>query len=402
MEKNKSIEDTEAWNVADWDYAGLISQDMMPFFGKPLAGQERIDYLNEIIEGCPEYYPALLEMGYRYIQIGEDKIGKEYIDQGLSSLKTHFSKKEVKEAYYHTCEFLEEHLRFELAIKYYHQIMDIERDKANVYDLMSYCYVYMGDYEKARESQKNALKLCDTNNRYFCNMGWIEMICGNLDAAKKMLDKSLRLDKNDEVTINNYAGLKIMLKDKKLKNWEDYLLRQVDFKYLDKLEEKEDFEEYEKQVKTYNLHKIEAFKIDLLRNPKLTLEEKFDMLFSLRYVFDLIWESYESDYFFNDDIVEVEISFKSIMHKVILKTGDIDEEIFNGIYDAILAFYKFLAKRKVISEYKSLEKKMVGLKKSLIEKMETYNEVRHDSSYTDEEKEDIREELFGIDAYWPF
>jgi hypothetical protein len=90
------------------------------------------------------------------------------------------------------------------------------------------------------------------------------------------------------------------------------------------------------------------------------------------------------------------------MHKVILKTGDIDEEIFNGVYDALLEFYKFLAKRKVVSEYKSLENKMLQLKKELMEKMLRYNEIRHNDKYTKEEKDEIREELFGGDAFWPF
>ena len=55
----KSIEDTDAWNCADWDYSQLIATDMMPLLSAPLVGQERIDYLNEILEGCPEYYPVL-------------------------------------------------------------------------------------------------------------------------------------------------------------------------------------------------------------------------------------------------------------------------------------------------------------------------------------------------------
>ncbi len=90
------------------------------------------------------------------------------------------------------------------------------------------------------------------------------------------------------------------------------------------------------------------------------------------------------------------------MHKLILKTGDIDEEIFNGIYTALLEFYKFLAKRKVVSGYRSLENKMLKLKPELVEKMLRYNEIRHNDEYTKEEKDEIREELFEGDAFFPF
>jgi len=41
----KSIENTEAWKTADWNYSGLMAQGMMPLLGAPLLGQERTDYL---------------------------------------------------------------------------------------------------------------------------------------------------------------------------------------------------------------------------------------------------------------------------------------------------------------------------------------------------------------------
>lgn len=109
--------------------------------------------MNEILEGCPEYYPALIELGYRYIQEGMDEPGKVSIDKGLVSLKTHFSKKNLIDAYYNTCEFLEKHFRFELAIEYYNQLMVLESDKATVYDSLSYCYSTLGEMEKAFETQ---------------------------------------------------------------------------------------------------------------------------------------------------------------------------------------------------------------------------------------------------------
>ena len=38
----------ERRKIADWDYSGLIAQDMMPLLGAPLLGQERIDYLKKL------------------------------------------------------------------------------------------------------------------------------------------------------------------------------------------------------------------------------------------------------------------------------------------------------------------------------------------------------------------
>ncbi len=98
------------------------------------------------------------------------------------------------------------------------------------------------------------------------------------------------------------------------------ILRETDHEYLEELEDEDNMEEYEKQVQIYNRDKIEAFKFDLVRNPNYTPAEKYDILFTLNYIFDLIWESYGSKFFFNDDIAGIREYFKPIMHKVILKT----------------------------------------------------------------------------------
>jgi len=76
MGKKKSIENTDAWNIADLEYSEMIAQDIMPLLSAPIVGQKRIDRLKEILKGCPEYHPALIELGYRYIKTGKDEIGK--------------------------------------------------------------------------------------------------------------------------------------------------------------------------------------------------------------------------------------------------------------------------------------------------------------------------------------
>ncbi|MFQ6091580.1 MAG: tetratricopeptide repeat protein [bacterium] len=398
----KGIENTDAWKIADWEYSGMRAQDLMPLLHPPLVGQERIDCLKEILSDCPEYYPALFELGYRSINDGKDKTGKRYMDKGFQSLKTHFSKKYLIDAYYDVCEFLEKAFRFEMAIEYYNQLMKIEGDKANVYDYISYCYVYLGDMDKAFEAEQKAIDLSDLNHRFYCNMGWVEMLRGNLEAAKVMLEKSLELDPKSDVTKNNYEAYKLIRKSKRLKDWESYLLRKTDHKDLEKLEEEDDMEAYDEQVKRYNRDKIEALTLEVARDPNYTPAHRHDILFTLNYILDFIEGLHGSKFFFYDDIRTVRDYFKPIMHKFIFKTGDIDEEIFDDVYTSLLKFYKFLEEHKVVSEYKSLENKMVKLRPELMEKMLRYNEIRHNDDYTEEEKEEIRGELFEGDDAWPF
>ncbi|MEA1870937.1 MAG: hypothetical protein U9N00_01915, partial [Candidatus Bipolaricaulota bacterium] len=218
--KEKDIEKTEAWRAADWRYTGMLAQDMVPLLGSPLTGEERDDHLTEILSDCPEYYPALLELGYRSIQEGEDETARDFIDRGLQSLRTHFSRENLLDAYYATCDSLEKYLRFEMAIEYYNQLLEIATDKGEVHDCIAPCYAYLGELDKAVEEQQQALKLSPSNHRLHCNMGWLEMMRGNLHTAKDALERSLELDRTDGITVNNYRACKEMLKNKQLEDWE--------------------------------------------------------------------------------------------------------------------------------------------------------------------------------------
>lgn len=398
--KKRDIENTEAWQAADWCYTGMLAQDMMPLLGSPLVGEERIDFLKEILSGCPEYYPALLESGYRSIKEGKDETARDFIDKGLQSLRTHFTSEELLDAYYQTCEILEEHLRFEMAIEYYNQLMEIETAKAEVFDYLASCYAYLGDLDEAVQNQQQALELSPSNHRLHCNMGWLQMLRGDLNAAKSALERSLELDETDEITVNNYQVCKLMLKNKYLQDWEAYLLRGTDHEQLEELED--DDEEYGKEVRHYNRDRIEGFKFDLMRNPHYTPAKKYDIVFTLNYIMNFIWDLHAATFFFYDDISTISEHFEPIMHRFILKTSDIDEEILNDVYTALLEFYKFLARRKVISGYKRLENRMMKVKPELMKKMLRYNEIRHNDEYSEDEKEEIREELFGDIYFCPF
>ena len=400
--KQRNIEETEKWKNADWDYTEMVASNMMPFISPPLTGDTKIEYLKRIIKICPEYFPALVDLGCTLIQEDSNENGVKYIDKGLQSMRKHFPKKEWMAVYHTTCENLEKLWHFELAIQYYDQLLELEDDKANVYDSISYCYAYLGEFDKAFEYQKKAIELNKSNSKFYCNLGWIEMLRGNLTDAKAILEKSIKLDKNDKITSNNYGAVQRMIKDKKLHNWEEFLLRDIDEKYLEKLEDEDDMEEYGKQVSIYNANKMEAFRLYLLKKKTGSSSEKRNIISTLNVFFNFVSEIDGSSFFFYDDIDHINEYFKLIMHKFIFKMGDIDDEIFDDVYTSVLEFYKFLNSKKVITGYNNVKKKMLRLKPELSEKMHRYNEIRHNSDYTEEEKEEIREELFEGDHCWPF
>ncbi len=405
--KKRKIEDTDAWMAAELDYIDMVSTNRMPLLRGPVVGEEKIGWLEEIVEECPEYYPALFDLGSENIKNGNDEAGKGYIDRGLQSLREHFSRSDLIDAYYKTCEFMEYYLRFELALEYYNQLLEIEKDKKKpwVYDSIANCYACLNDTDKAIEFQQGAIEsVSKPNCKFYSNMGWLELIRGNIEEAGKALKKAVELDKNDEIAKTNYEIYKTLIKSKKMHNWDDYLLREVDYEKLNDLEEEDDeWDEYEKFVVDYNQSRMDAFRRYLLQNPKYSAGERYDILFSLWYIFDLVFDAYDDGYFLYDDIDVIIDHFKRIMHKFIFKTGDIDDEIFDGVYVALSEFYKFLREHKLVERgaFKELKEEMKRLKPELREKMHRYNEVRHNDDYTEEEKERIREELFEGDHAWP-
>ena len=403
--KKRKIEDTDAWMAAEFDYIDMVSTNRMPLLRGPIEGEEKIEWLEGIIEECPEYYPALFDLASESIKNGNDEAGKEYIDRGLQSLHEHFSSSDLINAYYKTCEFLEYYFRFELALEYYHQLLSIEKakEKPSVYDRIAHCYACLNATDKAIEYQQKAIESNPKNCKFYSNMGWLEMIRGNVEEAEKALKRAVELDKKDDIAKTNYEISKMLIKSKKMHNWDDYLLREVDYEKLDRLEEEDEWDEYEKFVVDYNQSRMDAFRRHLMQNPKYRAGEKYDTVFSLWYIFDLVFNAYDDGYFLYDNIDVITDNFERIMHKFIFKTGDIDDEIFDGVCTALLEFYKFLSKHKLVEreEFKELKEEMKRLKPELREKMHRYNEVRHNDDYTEEEKEEIREELFEGDHAWP-
>lgn len=155
---------------------------------------------------------AEFDLGSENIKNGNDEAGKRYIDRGLQSLRAHFSRNDLIGAYYKTCEFLEYYLRYELALEYYNQLLELKRakEKPSVYDSIALCYAHLNDIDKAIEYQRRAIESSE-NCKFYSNLGWLEMIRGNVEEAERMLKKAVELDKKDDIAKTNYEISKTLL-----------------------------------------------------------------------------------------------------------------------------------------------------------------------------------------------
>jgi len=396
-DNKKHIEDTEAWQAADMRYCGMIAHEMMPLLEENrMTWEERASFLEEIISECEDYYPALLEMGFRSIKEGNDEIARSFIDRGLRILRKHFDLDTLLEAYYRIGDELESSLRFETAIEYYKQLLEIDEDKSGVLGFIAGCLAFLGRADEAFDYQRKALHLNPSNHRHYCNLGWIEMIRGNLDEARQALERSLELNDEDNHNVNNFKICEYMITNN-LKNWDAYLLSDIDGERLEQV--KDDEEEHENEIKRYNIRRMEAFKLSMLRNKRYDPARAYDNLFMLKYTMDTISELQAPDVFLYEDIDTLFVEFREIMYGIILRTTDMDEELLDNIYSVLLEFYRFLSERGLIHEYRKLEDLMHKEKPGLVDKINRYKEIRHDTTLSYHQKQTMRRRIFG-DIYF--
>ncbi|GBE53894.1 hypothetical protein BMS3Bbin15_00040 [archaeon BMS3Bbin15] len=406
MEKDKGpkkITETRAWREADFALAKMAIPIVMPFFGELMDNQQKIGHLKEIIEGCPQHYPSLLALGFAYILEDEEETAKYYLDRGFETLKEHFSKDDVVRAYNDLCDFLVEKFMPMLAVEYYTHLASFLENPADAYNNMARALAYLGCLEKAEEKHRKAIALDPEKATYYSDLGYTLMMKGNLREAEEILDKALILDRNDEQATNNYMLCKIMT-DNKINNLNAYFLRPHDYERFIRLEEEDDWEKIARMTTIYNSDRLKAFEYHLAKDSSLLPAKKFDIFYTLVYIMEFIARKSESSDFLYDDIAKVESDFKSIMHMFILETDDIDYEIFDDVYEALLTFYDYLSDHKVITRegFRRLKKEMSDLRPELLEKMVLYNEVRHNDDMSEGEKERIRKELFKDDHILPF
>ncbi|MEA3558693.1 MAG: SEC-C metal-binding domain-containing protein, partial [Candidatus Thermoplasmatota archaeon] len=176
----RSISDSDrssdAWNGAEMEFAMLQAEDMIPF-GKQRTARERIMALEDILVGCPDYYPAGFELGARLIMTGDPERYEKIIDRALEVMKERGEKPgDISKAIEFVCEVLEKYFRYSDAIRYYEQLADIETEdrwRASAHSDISNCCFYLDDSERALREAEEAVAITPNSCKQLSNLGWI-------------------------------------------------------------------------------------------------------------------------------------------------------------------------------------------------------------------------------------
>ena len=401
---NKNIKRTNRWKTAEFAYSGLNAEMGMPpmlrLGNPPLTNEEIIEELEEILKDCPEFYPAHLDLGLRYLILNRTKAEK-ILDKGFNLFIELVNKIHFEEEIEIITENLEKKWRHDLSAKYLKILLEKYPNYALLHDFLACELVDLGDIDNALKNSLKSVELKPNNHFFISNLGWVYLFADQYDNAIKYLKKAIKLDAYHNKAKGNLEIAKVLKKENITLS--EYLLRKTDIKKIDDLANNEDWEEVDKLLNEYNTARIEAIKLDALSKNDCNPTVVAHLLSSLNIFFNFIGKI-NQDVHLNEDIDFIHDNFKPIMHKFIFKFGDIDSGIMNEIYDGLLYYFGFLSDKGVIykKDFNKFKKYILSIKDELFEKMHRYNKIRHNDSYSEEEKEKIREELFDGDHSWEF
>jgi tetratricopeptide (TPR) repeat protein len=311
-------------------------------------------------------------------------------------------REEERDAIGRAIDQLEGNLLYDLAGELLERLIGHYPSEAYLHDVLGEARVVLGRRDDAIRSFEKAVALEPQRARYHCNLGWGCLAAGRLDEARAHLRRSLQMEPGNEVTHGNREVLRFL--ERRGGTFEDYLLRPLDRRTLARLLKKADddgdYRELDRAAGEWNQSRLEAWKWELCRRrePPDYPELHKSVAAFLRFV----EEGSQDACVLYEDLDLLRGRFERVMHRFIFKMSDADAEIVEEICAGLLSFYSWLSARGVVdqSDFAAFRSEVLDLKQGIIEKAERYAEVRHDHSIPEEEKERIREELFGGDHRW--
>ncbi len=387
------------WEEAAMEHEMLQMGVTLPF--EEIASKKnRIERLEKIIAGCPDFYPSILDHGMQLMTKGKLQETRKDLDKGLKIMRDrNVESEEIKDTINSVCQNLETYFCYREAIDYYEMILDLDVDDASISaahsDIANCCY-YINDLDRALENAKKAVLITPDSSNRLSDLGWIRLTRGELSSAKELLERAVKKDPEDRTAQGNLKACNPMM-DNDLNDWISFLLNSYDYDAVKRMEEEEDYEGVDRERRSYNLSLMKAFRHELAGDDFKTYLERYDMFFTLSYALKM-FEDVVFDYnLLYSDITEIESSMDRFLARLIIKTGDINDEIFDGSLNAILEFYRFLESRGLTTGFEDIEEEVDDLREEFREKMHAYNLARRTGDQNIKMR--ARVKLFG-ELYW--
>jgi Flp pilus assembly protein TadD len=285
--ENHDIRGTYEWRNAQDLFKRVYSR--RPVFSiivdgpTPGASWLAIDYiLRKILEGCPQFFPALFQRGEYLLRVGKTVEGEELIEKAFNNAFDILEdEEEFSETISQRTENLGELLRYDLAAKYMEIASRLFPDNAAFYDYLAFYLLQLPGTDKSSvlNIQQKALDIEPDNDFFINNLGWIYLMMGYYEEAEEYFRQAINYS-SESTAVENLETTEYM-KERRLTYFQ-YLLRPADRDHLDDLYKSADFDEVARLCKAYNSDKVEAFKIHHLQKNTLPPHEILDTLYPLK------------------------------------------------------------------------------------------------------------------------
>jgi tetratricopeptide (TPR) repeat protein len=366
-----------AWEMAEWDYTAVITQRMMPMLGEPPSTEEIIKSMEAITRDCPDFYPALLELGLRRLISRDGDQGEEAMDKGFDLMLKLAEPDQLFDQIETMLDNLEKLWRFDLSRRYLGLLVARYPEHAFFQDSLAHASARMGDVNAALAHSSKAIAMEPGNCHFLSNYGWYHLWAGNLEEAYQALSAAGRLDPDDGVVKGNFEVHRYLKKHGG--NYLDYLLRPLDQKRIDLLARAYDGEDDDDLRTDYNRCRLEAFAHSQLQEGDQQQRSRLaDLLSTLQEFLKFAHKLDLGGRGLHEDLPYIATNFEEIMHEFIIRFRDVDHQMVDEIYEALFTFYGFLAARGLVAseEYERFRDEALAAKGGILPFMDEYNATR--------------------------
>ena len=405
--KDNALMRLDAWKAAEWDYSALMAPDMLKGVVERPAASDRIKALRGILAGCPEFYPARVDLGLRLLctgrEKGDEEEGRRILREGVRGLLEFGEKNEITGTMEACCGDLEKRFLYEDSMTLYRAMLDAGIEPAEAHDGLGYCLSYVGTLEDAASEIQLVVEAEPGKAVFLSNLAHTHIQRGDLDATEVLLKKALRLDSKEPHTLGNMKCLEAMRRRGGPKDWKAFLLDGPDMREMERLEEDEDYIGVARLAGEHNGNLLLAFRKELAGRKDITPAGKYDLMFSIDRFTNLAARILDEEPFLLSDMITVHAGFQHVLDRFVVETSDVDRQILDEMFNSVREFYGFLAREEVVSEeaYAGLVREMKDTRHGIEDRMDRYSAVRRAPGVTAIKKARARDKIYGAWADWP-
>ncbi|MGE5341806.1 MAG: tetratricopeptide repeat protein [Candidatus Omnitrophota bacterium] len=400
---SKDIRRTSEWRKAERVYNQLHASSVFSLMGEgPMLrpSLEEIDReLEELLEECPDYFPALFQRAEFMLRIGRTAEGEELFDKAFTAIADILEDEtEFRVIFSQRIENLEKLLRYDLAVTYLDKALKLFPETAAFYDYLAYYILQLpnANKSKALELQQMALELEPDNDFFINNLGWIYLMMENFQEAEAYFRQAMDYNPENPCATDNLDTAQLM--GQQGLTYFEYLIRPVDMKTLNHFFESGNAEDGAVLCRTYNTDRLNAFKMHHLQQASMQPNEMLDVLHPFQIFMKAVEDIVGDELFLYENTDMLIKEGKEFFYQFIVRYDNIDDEFIEAVAHSFEVIYDFLRNMSLITndQYNALLDGIHRLKSEFSQKIDEYYRVRYNVTLEEEEKERIIEELFGL------